>query len=302
MTSLRPGEPLLQLDDTLRDLLAVAWEVRHAHFPPELEAVYPTKTAAVSVTGTTCALQCAHCRGHYLKGMTPLAEFLGREPRGKTSLLLSGGCDREGRVPLLPHLATLTELGQRYRLNLHTGLLTPAEAAAIGPLAHLISFDLVGDETTIREIYGLNRSVEDYRRLYQELRRYARRVVPHLTLGLHGGEFRGEYRVLEMLQEEGAKALVLLVFIPTRGTPLATASPPPLGEVARFLAEARRRLPTTQLYLGCMRPGGRYREWLDMLAVRAGLNRIVMPARVALSLAEALGLTVTGGDECCAFE
>lgn len=294
------GAVLPEIDDDLRHLLDMAWETRQRYFDPVLGTDYPKRTTAVSVTGTGCALNCAHCSGHYLQGMTPLGEFVGKEHTGTSSLLVSGGCDGEGKVPLLAHLDAIAHLERHYRLNIHPGLLEAQEAAVLGPLATVVSFDLVGDDDTIREVYGLDRTVEDYRRTYRELRKYAR-VIPHLCLGIHGGEFRGEYRALEMLKEEGAEALVLLVFIPTRGTPFADRRPPDLRQVVRFLTEARLTLPETPLYLGCMRPGGRYREWLDMLAVRAGVNRIVIPAKVALALAEGLGLKFDRGEECCAF-
>jgi len=67
------------------------------------------------------------------------------------------------------------------------------------------------------------------------------------------------------------------------------------------IVEARLRLPDVPLWLGCMRPHGHYRQKLDPLAVRAGVNKIVSPARQAVDMAEELGLTVMCGRECCAL-
>jgi uncharacterized radical SAM superfamily protein len=69
--------------------------------------------------------------------------------------------------------------------------------------------------------------------------------------------------------------------------------------VMDIVVEARLRFPDKPLYLGCMRPRGRYRLELDPLAVRAGVNVIVNPAREAVRLAEELGLRITRGRECC---
>jgi len=44
-----------------------------------------------------------------------------------------------------------------------------------------------------------------------------------------------------------------------------------------------------------------YGQALDELAVRAGLNGIVSPARAAERAAAELGLEVTWGEECCAL-
>ena len=63
---------------------------------------------------------------------------------------------------------------------------------------------------------------------------------------------------------------------------------------------ARLRFPTVPIHLGCMRPHGEYRERLDPLAVRAGVNVIVSPARTAVALARDLGLEVDRREECCA--
>jgi len=158
----------------------------------------------------------------------------------------------------------------------------------------------VGDNGTIREVYGLHYTVDDYVRTYIMLRRYAR-VVPHLTLGLRGGHFSGEYTALDILRRLGLDTLVILVLIPTAGTRYAGCRPPVLEEVAGFLLEARQSLPDTPIYLGCMRPGGSYRRRLDELAVRAGVNKIVNPAVSAIRLAEGLGLSARWENECCVF-
>lgn len=286
--------------ERLEDLLERAWQVRQSHFPPVLGADDPRRTRAISLTGNDCALDCAHCGRHYLETMLPIAGLSPRNPRldGASSLLISGGCDPQGRIPFWPHLEKIRALRPGRRLNWHVGLVGEKEAAALEGLAEAVSFDLVGDDDTIAEVYGLEATVEDYRRTYRLLRR-SFPVVPHITIGLRGGRLSGERAALRLLQEEGAEAIVFLVFIPTPETRYAGCAPPPLGEVAGLLAEARLSFPTIPLLLGCMRPGGAYRRALDSLAVRAGINRIVKPHPAALELAARLGLRVEAGQECC---
>jgi uncharacterized radical SAM superfamily protein len=279
----------------LDDKLARAWTVRRAHFPDEITWSYPLDTAVLSLTGEQCALDCAHCGGHYLSGMKPIWEV---EPDGSTSCLISGGCDPTGRVPVLAHQDRVRAWREGRILNWHVGFVSEQEMEAIAPLVDVVSFDLVGDDETVREVYGLDRTVEDYVQTYRLLRRYAR-TLPHVTLGLRGGELGHELPAFEILQELGADGLVLLVFMPTAGTRYAGRLPPAPEDVADLLAEARLRFPGTPLYLGCMRPKGRYRDQLDPLAVRAGLNVIVSPARPARQLADDLGLAVRQIRECC---
>jgi hypothetical protein len=186
-------------------------------------------------------------------------------------------------------------------MNWHVGLISEAEITAIAGLVDVISFDFVGDDRTIREVYGLDRTVEDWVQAYRLLRRYAR-VVPHVTIGLRGGDLGHERSAFDRLEELGVDTLVLLVFVPTPGTRYAGCEPPPVDAVVRLIAEARLRFPTSSLILGCMRPRGPYRSRLDELAVRAGINGIVSPSRPAKQAAEEQRLSPLLQCECCAFE
>ncbi|MGQ9585671.1 MAG: radical SAM protein [Anaerolineae bacterium] len=285
---------------TLDEALAAAWRIREANFPPVLRASYPLDTASISLTGAGCALDCAHCGGHYLQHMVPVEQAMERA-RMATSCLISGGCDAQGRVPVnSPHLETVRQLREGRRLNWHVGLIGEGEAEAIASLVDVVSFDFVGDKETIREVYGLEATVEDYRRTYELLRRRFR-VVPHVTVGLRGGKLGHERPALRLLAKMGAEELVLLVLIPTPGTRYASRQPPSPEEAARVFAEARQTLPQAWIGLGCMRPHGAYRDAVDALAVQAGLNGIVSPARSALEEAERRGLRIVCTRECCVF-
>jgi len=142
--------------------------------------------------------------------------------------------------------------------------------------------------------------VQDYVETYRLIRRHAR-TLPHITIGLRGGALGHEWPALELLQELGADGLVFLVLIPTPGTRYAGCLPPTPEAVADLLTEARLRFPMTPIYLGCMRPRGAYRDELDPLAVQAGVNVVVSPARPARKLAAELGLATRELRECCVF-
>ncbi len=284
----------------LKDLLRKAWEVRRANFPPKLYLDYPFRTLAVSVTGRHCALNCAHCGGYYLVSMKPIEEA--RRYSGlASSFLISGGCDRTGRVPVLAKLEEIKAIAPGHRLNWHVGFITDEEASAIAPYVDVISFDFVGDDEVIARVYGLERTVRDYLETYRMLRRRFR-VIPHITIGLDGGSTGHERKALELLAREGVDGLVFIVFIPTPGTAYASHSPPPPEEAASILAEARLLFPTVPIALGCMRPHGDYRKELDPLAVMAGVNRIVSPSREAVNKALELGLRLERTSECCALD
>ncbi len=237
-----------------------AWKVRCKHFAPRIRFDRPLATIAVSVTGTACALGCAHCNGHYLRGMHSLQDEAVWRAH---SLLISGGCDGLGRVPVLPHLQEIAAAGRGKRLNWHVGLIDEETMLAIRPYVDVVSFDFVGDDETIREVYGLQRSVEDYADTYRMLRRHVR-VVPHLTLGLRGGRMSGERRALALLGELGLEALVFIVFTPPPARPTPTGSlrpstPWPTSWPRRGCCCRRRRLS----WVACGRPAAIGKCWMS---------------------------------------
>jgi uncharacterized radical SAM superfamily protein len=280
----------------MEDRLQEAWRVREASFPPVIGFDYPLRTLVVSLTGTRCELDCAHCGGHYLESMVPVWRA---DPQGATSCLVSGGCDGRGRVPVTEHLDVVARMRPGKIMNWHVGLIGEAEAELIAPYVDVISFDFVGDDETIREVYGLDLAVQDYIDAYELLRRHAT-IVPHITVGLKGGSIEGEHEALDILENLGVEALTFIVFIPTPGTRYEDREPPRLEEVIDLLVEARLRFPTIPIHLGCMRPHGEYRDQLDPLAVRAGVNVIVSPAKTAVTVAQEAGLRVDRREECCA--
>jgi uncharacterized radical SAM superfamily protein len=169
---------------------------------------------------------------------------------------------------------------------------------AIAPYVDVISFDVVGDQETIREVYGLDKTPADYAATYAMLRRYVR-VVPHITIGLRCGQLGHERPAMDLLTAVGFEELVFIVFIPTPETPYAACPVPEVEQVALLLAEARQRFPSSIVRLGCMRPRGAYRAQLDPLAVRAGINAIVSPAREGRAEAVCLSLDPIETRECC---
>jgi len=285
-----------------RALAEEAWRARVENFPRELTLSRPVETKTVSVTGTKCELNCAHCGGHYLKGMTPIVEAAAESPGSSIkSYLISGGYTREGKVPFFDRMDELYSLKKRGRLNFHVGLVSKEEARLLRELADAVSFDFVGDDRLVREAYGLSFRVSDYLKSYLYLIETlgVERVVPHITVGLYRGQIGSELRAAELLAGAGLSRLVLLIFTPTRGTLYAACRPPHPEDVGKLIARIRLALPSTPLYLGCMRPGGQYRAEVDKIAVKCGINKIVTPAPGTAEYARSRGLKIIQGKECC---
>jgi uncharacterized radical SAM superfamily protein len=248
----------------------------------------------ISVTGRECALDCLHCSGNYLKGRQNVRELVGIERA--PSYLITGGCDSEGKVPILQHLDALRSLPATSIKIAHTGLVDEHEVEGISDIIDVASFDFVGDDKTIEEIYGLKKSVVDYASSYSSLSSHIP-TFPHLTVGLYRGRLAGEFAALDILSQQGTSSLVINVLIPTAGTQLGHLPPPPLEDVRRVIREARGSF--RNLYVGCMRPGGHYRNEVDVMALEESVDRIVNPAKPARELAAKLGLDVEWREECC---
>jgi uncharacterized radical SAM superfamily protein len=274
----------------------------------EYAAQDPGRFVSVSVTGTACALQCDHCQSKVLEGMIPMngkglfelaGELAGRGARG---ILVSGGCDKRGRVPLLRQIPDLkrirSELG--FMIRVHPGLPDEETAAALGEVdVDGAMLDIIGAEETIREIYHLDVGVEEYEAVLARLARHGVPLVPHIILGLHYGKMLGEWQALEMIASHAPKFLVLVILMPLYGTAMAGVTPPPTEEIGAFFETARRRLPDTPVMLGCARPIGPQKRVIDRLAVDAGLNGIAYPAEGIVAYAETRGLIPRFHDACC---
>ena len=282
----------------MKKMAEQGWAVRQLNFDPTICFSYPSQTHVISVTGDKCGLNCAHCGGHYLKHMKPLRHEAGPGNGTAVSLLISGGCTIEGRVPIREHAAQLGKLKQGRRCNVHVGLAQEDDIAEICKIADKVSFDMVGDDETISEVFGLACTVKDYADSYNRLRDKCS-VVPHICIGIHGGEIRGEYRAMEILKKIGVDELSFIIFRPTNGTRFSACRPPGLAAAAKILLTARQEFPDIPIHLGCMRPGGSYRNTIDEWAVRAGINTIVNPTPPAVEAAKSLNLSIVEKKECC---
>ncbi len=265
---------------------------------------------AISVTGEACALNCEHCKTGVLRGMRDLTarseslyDLCSRMfDQGAKGVLISGGSDRQGRVPLRKHIADLIrvrhELGMVIRV--HPGL--PDEATCQGLADADIDgamVDIIGDDRTIRDVYHLKADVSEYEAVLERLDRYGVPSVPHIIMGLHYGRMLGEENALAMISRHGLKLLVLVILMPLSSTPMAAVIPPSLTEITDFFNLARRTLPHEKIMLGCARPLGPYKGKIDRAAIDAGFNGIAYPAEGIVGYAENKGLKPEFINACC---
>ncbi|MGE5328461.1 MAG: radical SAM protein [Deltaproteobacteria bacterium] len=268
-----------------------------------IEFFKPQKTLSISTTGEACFLNCAHCGGHFLKSMTAIEQAADKaKARDVKSCLISGGCDKTGRIPMNPRIIEeVKRLKNNYTINMHVGMLKASEVDEVCSLADVISLDIPASTKVVREVYGLEYEYNDYIKLYSKLREKIK-VVPHVCLGLIDSyKLEDEVKLVERLAVIRPESLCYIIFTPVPGTGFENKKPPNSIAVENIFKKTVELLPEMRLYLGCMRPGGGYREEIDVKAVEAGVQGIVMPARKAVERAEEMGLNVIWKDECCAF-
>jgi uncharacterized radical SAM superfamily protein len=304
------------------ELRAAAWDVRQRHFEDDLAFAVPGakryetehyrnsphRFASVSLTGTHCDLLCEHCRGRLLVGMLPAPDeasldALGQQlvSRGCEGLLISGGADEEGAVPLLDHLAAIGRLKERgLTVIVHTGLVDRETAEGLRDAGvDQVLFDVIGDERTIHDVLHLDRTPQDYAAALRMLREVGLRVAPHIVVGLHFGTLRGELAALDTIREVGAEVVVLVVLRPLPRTPMADTQHVAPGIVGKLTAAARILHPTTPLTLGCARPAGPDKITMERMAVEAGVNAVAYPDPSTVDAASALGLRTQFVESCC---
>lgn len=265
----------------------------------------------VSVTGSACALQCDHCSAKVLEGMisvTPeqrlfeLAKKL--HASGTKGLLVSGGSQRTGGVPLLAQIGDIarirSELGMR--VVCHVGYPDEATVAALADVGiDGAMIDIIGADETLRDVYHLPLTVDDVERSLARLAAHGLRIIPHIVLGLHYGTFLGEDRALQMVMRYPVSTLILVVLTPLTGTPMGHLEPPDTDEVVAFFATTRTAMPETRVHLGCARPLGGMKIDLDKAAVDLGFNGIAYPAAGTIAYAESRGITPRFYDGCCSM-
>ncbi len=263
---------------------------------------------ALSVTGTACGLKCDHCDGEMLRWMQPtdgasLYDCCERlAAAGTRGVLISGGSDARGRVPLASLAGDLARIKQRLGLKVlvHTGLVDePAAAALAEARVDGALIDVIGDDETIRRVYHLDRTVADYARSLDLLDQHGVPSLPHVVMGLHYGELRGEETALRIVAAHDVAGLVLVALMPLLGTPMQHVAPPDTDALVACMRRARELLPDRPLLLGCARPGGDAKVALDRAAIELRFSAIAFPAEGTVALASDAGRTSRFHETCC---
>jgi len=266
---------------------------------------------AISITGPSCELSCAHCQGHLLKDMIPARtpEDLVRiglelEQEGNVGCLISGGSNAQGELDWAGFVGAIKTLKSttHLKISVHTGLVGPAAAAGLKDAGvDQVLIDVVGADQTLQLVCNLKLTTEAVYRSLQCLFEADLVVIPHILLGLHYGTIVGEYRALEMLGDFPVRELVFIILNPLPGTPMARTKPLEPSRLGDFIARARDALPHAAVALGCARPRDRSCFEYEKVAIDGGVAKIAFPSEQAIDYARQLDMEVTYEKTCCSW-
>jgi uncharacterized radical SAM superfamily protein len=279
----------------------------------ELQSCGKNSFPAFSITAGGCALMCDHCEAKILEPMIPaikpeILDLKVRELIEQEDLqgfLLSGGSNRRNEIRYTRFYPVIEKLKRDYphiRVAIHTALTDEAgarEMEAAGVDTAML--DVIGAQETIREVYHLDRPVDDFEETLAAICATSMQVSPHIVIGLHYGRILGEENALDIIARHNTQALVLVVIMPFYAKP-GTFVTPPTTDVGRVFLAARERLPDRHVLLGCARPPGMHKRVTDAYAVMAGLDGIAFPADGAVSVANAIGRPFHQAHACCSIK
>ena len=310
----------------LEEIQKEAFRLRKLHFGNELTFSIPgtvsyhddtipsqkERFAAISVTGTHCDLCCGHCKGKLLESMIPAQDaetFLliveRLRSRGALGILVSGGADKNGEVPLekfIPAIKAVKEKSPQFKIICHTGLIRKEMAKELKEArVDQILIDVIGDDNTIREVYHLNKRIEDYETTLIMLKEMGHRLAPHIIIGHHFGEIRGEWKALEMITRIGVETLVLVIMKPLLPKGRNRMKIPNPEETSRISAMARILNPTIPIRMGCIRPAHPWKAKMEKGFIDSGVNTIAYPLQGTIDYAKEIGLETKSIEMCCSL-
>ena len=262
---------------------------------------------ALSITADACDLMCDHCGGELLKTMIPaetpdllVSKCIELARRGNHGVLISGGCDKAGRLPWDRFLPAVKEIKRQTGLaiSVHTGLVdedTAGELKSAGVDQALI--DVIGDDRTFQDIYHVDFGVDRIAASLDALTKAGLTVIPHIVCGLHYGKIRGEGKAAKMIAAFDVPLVAIVALMKNPSVSGWDYDFPDAAAIAEIIARTRLTIPGAEISLGCARKRGD--EGLEMLAIDAGVNRMALPSETAVHHAEAYGLDIRYQKTCC---
>jgi len=296
----------------LKEARELSWNLHGRHITFYLPGMFTYngkrgRYAAISITSHSCELLCRHCMGKILKGMIPVKSSdelfkkgMERWQRGDHGLLLSGGCDRRGRLPWEEFLDAIYEVKKStgMYISIHSGMVDTELARALKEAGvDQALMDVIGDDDTWKNVYHIEDGVRKILNTMEAFKEVGISIIPHILCGIHEGNLRGEWKAVEMVSDFRPECIVVVSLMPLRGTPYERVKPLSAAEILKVILEVRKKSPHSLISLGCARRRGDME--VELLSIDAGVNRMALPSEEAIKRAKEYGLEIRYQKTCC---
>jgi len=224
-------------------------------------------------------------------GIIRLADGLAAS--GGTGMLLSGGCDIFGRVPIMKmNDAVRYAAGKGLKINVHTGFISERDAERlVSAGVTAFSVDVHQDPDIIRNVLHLDVDASAYADTIDNILNAGGRPVAHLTVGFGTTDLMMS---ADLIKSKGLKDVILLALVPTKGTITedSLVSEDAIVDSAKMLMDMG-----LSVTLGCMRP--RVHRDLEVKCIQAGVMRIANPSRGTILWAAENRMSIVEKRTCC---
>jgi uncharacterized radical SAM superfamily protein len=208
-------------------------------------------------------------------------------------MLVSGGCDKRGIVPVMK---AIDAIGRAVRngliVNIHAGLIGKDDAERlVNAGVRYFSVDVHQDPAVIKNGLDLDVPPSAYSDLLDNIINAGGTPVAHLTAGFGSYDLSAS---AELVKSKGLSDVILLALVPTKGTAVEDTliSEDAVLDAAKMLIDTG-----LEVTLGCMRP--RSHRSLEIKCIELGIRRMASPSRSTISWAAGKGMRVIEKRTCC---
>lgn len=263
---------------------------------------------SISVTGNSCSLMCQHCEGKLLSRLVPATtcddlekQAIAFYKRGAKGILLTGGCDKRGRVPIKNFVPAIRKIKKDTDLILiaHTGFISHEEALLLKDSGlDGIGFDVMGDMNSVMKVYGISVPEKEYLESLAAISGSGLLIFPHVCVGIDFGKLSGEYRALEMIRSIEPTTVIITGLMPVPGTPMENIKPD-INDLEKVIRKAMEMFPKTPVVLGCAHSSGKDRAEIEKMALFYGVSGIAAPTIETIRHSQENGYELNYYGTCC---
>jgi uncharacterized radical SAM superfamily protein len=212
---------------------------------------------------------------------------------GAEGLLVSGGCDMNGSVPVTRATDVIGYATRNgLKVNVHAGFISKGDAERlVAAGVREFSADVHQDPGIIRNILHLGVAPDAYSEMLDNIIAAGGEPIAHLTVGFGTDDLLAS---AELVRSKGLKEVILLALVPTKGTATEDSLIPEdaVLDAAKLLIGMG-----FDVTLGCMRP--RPHRGLEIKCIELGIRKIANPSRGTISWAKDKGMEIIEKRTCC---